>query len=201
MERKKMSYTSYEHVVLFAVALRSNAGHDLLILEVSRSRTTTHHSRQGSSGRVTSSSQRSLIDNTHNIYNRQTSMPPSGIRTHDLSRRAAADIRLTLWSPQTARPLGPAHKHVGKGKVTPLQARLWPRGWQRYSSTLPRPRRQKAVNGQQHAPAALYTREGHGTHCTRGWVGPRTGLYGRKISPPPGFDPRTVQPVVSRYTD
>jgi hypothetical protein len=23
----------------------------------------------------------------------------------------------------------------------------------------------------------------------------------RKISPPPGFDPRTVQPVVSRYTD
>jgi hypothetical protein len=23
----------------------------------------------------------------------------------------------------------------------------------------------------------------------------------RKISPPPGFDPRTLQPVVSRYTD
>jgi hypothetical protein len=23
----------------------------------------------------------------------------------------------------------------------------------------------------------------------------------RKISPPPGLDPRTVQPVVSRYTD
>jgi hypothetical protein len=23
----------------------------------------------------------------------------------------------------------------------------------------------------------------------------------RKISPPPGFDPRTVQPVVSRYAD
>jgi hypothetical protein len=23
----------------------------------------------------------------------------------------------------------------------------------------------------------------------------------RKISPPPGFDPRTVQPVASRYTD
>jgi len=29
----------------FAVALRLNAGHDLLILEVSRSHTTTHHSR------------------------------------------------------------------------------------------------------------------------------------------------------------
>ena len=29
----------------FPVALRPNAGHDLLILEVSRSHTTTHHSR------------------------------------------------------------------------------------------------------------------------------------------------------------
>jgi hypothetical protein len=26
-------------------------------------------------------------------------------------------------------------------------------------------------------------------------------LQVRKISPPPGFDPRTVQPVASRYTD
>jgi hypothetical protein len=33
-------------------------------------------------------------------------------------------------------------------------------------------------------------------------VGPqgRSGQV-RKISPPPGFDPRTVQPVASRYTD
>ena len=32
--------------------------------------------------------------------------------------------------------------------------------------------------------------------------GPK-GLYGRvrKISPPPGFDPWTVQPVANRYTD
>jgi len=29
----------------FAVVLRPNAGHGLLILEVSRSHTTTHHSR------------------------------------------------------------------------------------------------------------------------------------------------------------
>jgi len=28
----------------------------------------------------------------------------------------------------------------------------------------------------------------HGTHFTGGWVGPRTGLDGRKISSPPGFD-------------
>jgi hypothetical protein len=48
-------------------------------------------------------------------------------------------------------------------------------------------------------PRPLYPREWPGTHCTGGWV----GLSGRvlKISPPPGFDPRTVQPVASRYTD
>jgi len=33
-------------------------------------------------------------------------------------------------------------------------------------------------------------------------MGPR-GRFGqvRKISPPPGFDPRTIQPVASRYKD
>jgi len=40
------------------VMLRTNAGHDLFILEVSKSPTRTHHSRQDSSGRVISSSQR-----------------------------------------------------------------------------------------------------------------------------------------------
>jgi len=40
---------------------------------------------------------------THNTQNRQTSTPRIGIRTHNLSRRAAADLRL-----KTAQPLGPA---------------------------------------------------------------------------------------------
>ena len=57
------------------------------------------------------------------------------------------------------------------------------------------------VSGQQHAPAVLYPREGPGTHCTGGWVGPRAGLDWRKNLAPPGLDPRTVQPVVSRYSD
>ena len=58
------------------------------------------------------------------------------------------------------------------------------------------------MRGQGHAPAALYPQERHGTHCIGRWVGPRVGLdrYG-KSRPPPGFDPRTVQPVASRYTD
>jgi hypothetical protein len=39
-------------------------------------------------------------------------------------------------------------------------------------------------------------------HCTGGWVGPRTGLDRcGKSRPAQGFDPRTVQPVVSRYSD
>jgi len=56
--------------------------------------------------------------------------------------------------------------------------------------------------GQRHAPAALYPRKRPGTHCTGGWVGPRAGLDRcGKSRPHPRFDPRTVQPVASRYTD
>jgi len=50
------------------------------------------------------------------------------------------------------------------------------------------------VSGQQHALAALYPRERLGTHCTGGWVGPSAGLDDRKISSPPGFDPRPSSP-------
>ena len=37
---------------------------------------------------------RDIYLTTHNTHNRQTSMPPGGIRTHNLSRRAAEDPRL-----------------------------------------------------------------------------------------------------------
>ena len=57
------------------------------------------------------------------------------------------------------------------------------------------------VGGQRLAPAALS--QGM-TRCPlyRRLGGPqgRSGQV-RKISPPPEFDPRTVQPVASRYTD
>ena len=59
----------------FPVALQPNAGYGLLILEVSRSHT-THHNRWDSSGRVISSLQRPLPDNTQ--HSQQTSMPPVG---------------------------------------------------------------------------------------------------------------------------
>ena len=41
-----------------------------------------------------SARRRDLYLTTHDTHNRQISMPPGGIRTHDLSRRAAADLRL-----------------------------------------------------------------------------------------------------------
>ena len=51
-------------------------------------------------------------------------------------------------------------------------------------------------------PRPLYPRERPGTHCIRDRVALRAGLdRGGKISLPPGFDPRTVQPVAGRYTD
>ena len=73
------------------------------ILDVSRSHTTTQHSREDSSGRVISSPQRPLPDNTR--HSQQTNIhAPGGIRTHDLSRRAAADLRL--------RPRGQWDRHL-----------------------------------------------------------------------------------------
>ena len=53
-------------------------------------------------------------------------------------------------------------------------------------------------------PRPLYPRERPGTHCIGGWVGHRAGVDGCGKScppPPPGFNPRNVQPVASRYTD
>ena len=40
------------------------------------------------------------------------------------------------------------------------------------------------VDGQRHAPAALPATKRPGTHCTGGWVGPRTGLDGCEKSRP-----------------
>ena len=52
-----------------------------------------------------SARRRDLYLTTHNTHNWQTSMrPPGGIRTHDLSKRAAADLRLRLrghWDQDT----------------------------------------------------------------------------------------------------
>ena len=59
----------------------------------------------------------------------------------------------------------------------------------------------EGVNGQQHAPAALYLRESPGTHFTGGWAGPRAGLDRCGNLVPTWIRSRAVQPIVSRYTD
>jgi len=57
------------------------------------------------------------------------------------------------------------------------------------------------VSGQRYAPAALSP--GKTRYPLYGRLGGSQGWSGRvrKISPPPGFDPRTVLPIASRYTD
>jgi hypothetical protein len=57
------------------------------------------------------------------------------------------------------------------------------------------------VGGQRQAPAAL--QPGMIRYPLYRRLGGPQGLSGRvrKYLPPPGFDPRTVQPVASRYTD
>ena len=58
-----------------------------------------------------------------------------------------------------------------------------------------------SVGGQRHAPAALPP--GKTLYPLYSKLGGPQGRSGRvrKISPQPGFDPRTGQPVASRYTD
>jgi hypothetical protein len=57
------------------------------------------------------------------------------------------------------------------------------------------------VVGKRHAPGALPT--GKTQYPLYWWLGGPQGWSGWvwKISPPMGLDPRTVQPVASRYTD
>ena len=55
--------------------------------------------------------------------------------------------------------------------------------------------------GQRHAPAAFYSPKNTVSILQEaGWAPGPIGT-GAKISPPPGFEPRTVQPVISRFTE
>ena len=61
-------------------------------------------------------------------------------------------------------------------------------------------RRQMGMGGERHAPAALPSGKTRYTLNTRlGWLQGRSGRV-RKTHLSPGFDPQTVQSVVSRYT-
>jgi hypothetical protein len=92
-------------------------------------------------------------------------------------------------------------KGKGKGKV---RSRTWnedSEGQYRYSSTLPSTSAVDGVGGQRHTTAALLPENTRYPLYRR--LGGSQGRSGqvRKISPPPGFDRRTIQPVASGYTD
>ena len=55
------------------------------------------------------------------------------------------------------------------------------------------------MGGQQHAPAALPP--GKTRYPLYGWAPGPVWTGEENLDPPPGFDPRTVQPVASRNTD
>ena len=60
---------------------------------------------------------------------------------------------------------------------------------------------QRHCCGQHHTWAVLPLRKSPSTHFMGGWVG--LGVQSgqaQQISPQPGFDPRTIQPVAGRCT-
>ena len=82
---------SNEIIVIFGSTAPSGPGPPHYWISISH--TPTHHSRQDSSGRVISPSRRPLPDITQ--HSQQTNVHArGGIRTHNLSRRAAGDLRL-----------------------------------------------------------------------------------------------------------
>ena len=105
-------------------------------------------------------------------------------------------VSLCAWSPFC----GPS-VYKGKGKGHPRTGHEGPEVQQMYSSTISltsaldvggwsTPRPGHFAPGK--IPYPFYRRLG----------GPQgRSRRVRKISPPPGFDPRTVKPVASRYTD
>ena len=86
------------------LTLRSNSDQYFLILEVHRTHTGRHTTfGRNPSGRAISPKQRLLLDNTQ--HSQQTDIyAPGGIRTHNPSKRVAADPRL--------RPHGHRNRHT-----------------------------------------------------------------------------------------
>ena len=77
-----------------------------------------------------------------------------------------------------------------------------PEGEWRFSFTLSLTSALDGVGVQRHASSVSPPRKRYGTHCTGGWVGPSVIFWTAAENVTlTGFDPRTVQPVASRYTD
>ena len=91
------------HIFFKFLARQPPVDQGLLSQEVSKSHTTTHHSRQDSSGQVISSSQKPLT--THNTTDR---CPCTRWDSKPQPQKASC----RRPTPQTARPLGPARRSI-----------------------------------------------------------------------------------------
>ena len=100
----------------FFLAQQPPVGQGLLIKEVSRSHTKTHHNRQDYSGRVISPSQRPLPDNTQ--HSQQTSMHPVGFKpTISLGERPHAHA-LDRAATGTGTNITTTHSNTEAAKCT-----------------------------------------------------------------------------------
>ena len=131
----------------------------------------THHTRQDSSGRVISPTQRPLPDTQHSL---QTEIhAPGGIRTHNPSKQAAADPRLRThghWDRQSTMK--------SNRKIHPITGHVGPEVEQSYSCTLSLTTGLNKVGWSTPRPGRFASRERPGTHLIGGWVDPRARLDG-----------------------
>jgi len=88
-----------------------------------------------------------------------------------------------------------------KGKVNPRTGHEGPEWEQMYCYTLPSTSTLDGMGGKHHVSAALPPGKTlYPLYMRLGGAQDRSGRE-RKISTPPGFNPRAVHPVASRYTD
>ena len=110
---------------------------------------------------------------------------------------------ILFHSCQSVRTIRPSSSMEMCTGVFPLQARLWPRGWVDRGIAL-----LFHDHGTRRGWVVSSTPRPHFNHgkdpvhivLEVGWA-PGPVWRGGKSLLPPGFDPRTVQPVVSHYTD
>ena len=113
--------------------------------------------------------------------------------------------RVVLFGPELPAVVKPGEERILCDGTTctvhPITAHEGPEGEQMYSSTLPSISALDGAGGQHHAPAALPpVKTRNPLHRRLGGPQGRSGRVGKNLSSP-AFDPRTVQPVASRYTD
>ena len=123
-------------------------------------------------------------------------MPSS--HSKDISKFCSQIFRLICLLPLGS---GTHNGSTCNGKVSLKTDHEVPKGEEKYSSTLSLTSAIDSVGGQHHALSALPPVK---TRCpSYGRLGGPQGRSERvrKISPPQGFDPRTVQLIASHYTD